>query len=360
METYKVIAAAVTLSSLSTPVSAICERNVDKVAVHYINGMFTEWAAFQSNREAIEVFMAAHFETGPFEYSITGTYNFNEPVMEQVLQVARHKLQDANASMRLAIMQLFNNDPEWAADPESVTVVQDFLADISGAYQVIHAEHDSREARAALVGLLDSCARVVLMTHSQGNFYGNMLFNDLYTTYVFPSGYQLVQYPMLGTIQIASPVYVPGGAAGTGLPQIVGHLTNNNDIIMSAVRSRFGSVDANYNAPFNWGDVTGHNLDASYLRPAGQSYEIAQDIRRIISNLRPYPLHAQYAASSTAIQGYGYSSINQYLDIQFTSGEVYRYSKVVDDVFEGLQGASSKGGYFNTTVRNAYPYEALE
>lgn len=62
------------------------------------------------------------------------------------------------------------------------------------------------------------------MTHSQGNFYGNALFNNLYATYAFPSGYQLVQYPILDTMQIVSPAYVPGGAAGTVSPQIVGHL----------------------------------------------------------------------------------------------------------------------------------------
>jgi len=60
------------------------------------------------------------------------------------------------------------------------------------------------------------------------------------------------------------------------------------------------------------------------------------------------------------MQGYGYSGINNYLDIQFTSGAVYRYSEVPVAAFDGLHGASSQGGYFNEAVRNVYPFERLE
>jgi hypothetical protein len=95
------------------------------------------------------------------------------------LQVARHKLQDANAATRLAIKRFFNGDPEYIKEPEAVTAVQEFLTDINAAYRGIHDADDTLKAKANLVNLLDSCARVVLMTYSQGNFYGNALFNDI-------------------------------------------------------------------------------------------------------------------------------------------------------------------------------------
>ena len=217
------------------------------------------------------------------------------------------------------------------------------------------------KAKASLVSLLDSCARVVLMTHSQGNFYGNALFNDLYATYEFPNGYPLAQYPMLGTIQIASPVDAPGGAAGTIYPEVVGHVTNDNDIVMAMVRNVLGgAVEANYNAPYNPEDFTGHALELSYLKQPGQAGEIADQMARIVFNLTPFPLHGQHSVVSSAIQGYGYTGINNYLDIQFTSGAVYRYSDVPEGTFDGLQGASSKGSYFNESVRNVYLFERLE
>lgn len=285
----------------------------------------------------------------------------NEPIFEQILQVARHKLQDANAEIRLAIKRFFNDDPEYLNDPEAITAVQDFLADINAAYRGILAEDDTLKAKASLVNLLDSCARVILMTHSQGNFYGNALFNDLYTGYRFPNGYPLAQYPMLGTIQIASPVYTPGGAAGMLYPDVVGHVTNDNDIVMAMVRHALGgAVEANYNASYNPEDFTGHALELSYLKQPGQAGKIAANLERIVFNLTPFPLHGQYAADSSAMQSYGYSSINDFLDIQFTSGAVYRYFDVPGGTFDGLHGASSQGGYFNEAVRNAYLFERLE
>lgn len=349
------------LALLPTSVLAVCERNVDTVEVHYINGMFTEFSAFENNKSAIEEFLATYFIGWGLQVGISGTYNLSEPVFEQVLQVARHKLQDVNAATRFAIKQFLNGDPEYLNDPEAVAAVQDFLTDINAAYRGILAEPDTQKAKANLVSLLDSCARVVLMTHSQGNFYGNALFNDLYAGYSFPNGYPLAQYPMLGTIQIASPVYVPGGAAGMVHPEVVGHVTNDNDIVMAMVRYALGgAVEANYNAPYNPEDFTGHALELSYLKQPGQAGEIAADLERIVFNLTPFPLHGQYAAVSSAMQGYGYSGISNYLDIQFTSGAVYRYSDVPEGTFDGLHGASSKGTYFNEAVRNVYFFNRLE
>jgi hypothetical protein len=216
------------LALLPTSVLAVCERNVDTVEVHHINGMFTDFSAFKKNQHAIEEFLTIYSTGWGLDLGVSGTYNLNEPVFEQVLQVARHKLQDANAAIRLAIKQFLNDDPEYLNDPDGIAAVQDFLTETNAAYRGILAEDDTRKAKASLVSLLDSCARVVLMTHSQGNFYGNALFNDLYADYAFPNGYPLAQYPMLGTIQIASPVYTPGGAAGTVYPEVVGHVTNTS------------------------------------------------------------------------------------------------------------------------------------
>lgn len=270
MRITKILITCGLLALLPTSVLAICERNVDTVQVHYINGMFTDRSAFRDNQYAIEEFLSTYFTGWGFDFGVSGTYNLNESVFEQILQVARHKLQDANAATRLAIKQFFNDDPEYLNDPDGVAAVQDFLFDINAAYTGILAEDDTRKAKASLVSLLDSCARVVLITHSQGNFYGNALFNDLYAGYSFPNGYSLAQYPMLGTIQIASPVYTPGGAAGTVYPEVVGHVTNNNDIVMAMISYVLGgAVDANYNAPYNPQDFTGHALELSYLKQPG-------------------------------------------------------------------------------------------
>jgi hypothetical protein len=66
----------------------------------------------KKNQHAIEEFLTIYSTGWGLDLGVSGTYNLNEPVFEQVLEVARHKLQDANAAIRLAIKQFLNDDPD--------------------------------------------------------------------------------------------------------------------------------------------------------------------------------------------------------------------------------------------------------
>lgn len=356
----KRVFAASVLTACSTGAFAACETNVDKVEVFYINGMFTDWSSYRANLQAIEEFVQSYLFGWGFSPTVHGAHNESENAISQVIEVARQKFEDANASAQLAIKQFLNNDPEYVNTPEGVAAVKEFLTDINSAYTTILAEADTANGRAGLVSLLDTCSRVVMITHSQGNFYGNALFNDLYATYDFPNGYSLAQYPMLGNMQIASPVYNPGGAAGIVYPDSVGHLTNDTDLVMGLVRGKIGAVDSNYDASINPNDFSGHGLEQSYLKQPGQAAQIAGNIANIAFGFTPYPLHGQRTASSSAFDGYGFTEMNELLDIEFGSGGVYRYSDVPESTFNGLLSASSKGGYFNEYIRDRFSFEKLE
>jgi hypothetical protein len=60
------------------------------------------------------------------------------------------------------------------------------------------------------------------------------------------------------------------------------------------------------------------------------------------------------AVDSTTMRSVGYDSTQQILEIEFTSGAVYRYLDVPATVFEGLKHAESKGRYFNQEIRDDY------
>lgn len=207
---------------------------------------------------------------------------------------------------------------------------------------------------------MDQCTRTILLTHSQGNFYGNAIFNDFYANYAFPNGYSLAAYPMLGMMQIATPVYTPGGAAGEIYPDTVGNLTNSNDIVMGVVRAALGAQEANYEADYNSADPSGHGLVASYLQQSGQAANIAQQMYNIAHKLIPYPMHHQFMANSSALNGIGYSGISQLLDVEFDAGGVYRYHNVPESVSSQLLNAQSQGTYFNSSIRNTYWATKLE
>ena len=58
---------------------------------------------------------------------------------------------------------------------------------------------------------------------------------------------------------------------------------------------------------------------------------------------------------STCIRSVGYSEPAHVLEIEFTSGAVYRYLGVLPEVHGALMTAASKGAYLNRTIKGRYP-----
>lgn len=348
---------AFALIIISNMAIATCEKNVDNIETYYINGMFTDYSDFISNRDAIDRFIQENLKDQGFTNPVAGTHNDSEFVLTQVLEVLRQKIEDGESSE--AIMEFMNGDDRYLDALTDRQQVEAFLRDINEYYTLSIDDADQQEANAGVRSLLDTCSRVIVITHSQGNFYGNRVLSNLYSSYSFPNGYSLSRHPMLGNLQIASPVDIPGGAISAIYPEIIGHLTNDNDLIMALVRGTMGSTDSNYAAEFNPNDWTGHGLEESYLNRAGQGAEISSQLAYIASNLTPYPMHEQRLVVSSALSGYGHSSINNLLDIKFLDGSVYRYSDVSAGTAAGLDSGAA-GSYFNSSIRGKYLYEKIE
>ena len=62
---------------------------------------------------------------------------------------------------------------------------------------------------------------------------------------------------------------------------------------------------------------------------------------------------------STVIRRFAYRPAEAALDVEFTTGRVYRYFAVPEPVARGLAGARSKGAYFNRAIRDDFRYERL-
>lgn len=59
---------------------------------------------------------------------------------------------------------------------------------------------------------------------------------------------------------------------------------------------------------------------------------------------------------STTMRSVGYQPKSRILEIEFDSGAVYQYLEVPARVYERLLRAESKGRYFNSEIRETYPY----
>lgn len=62
---------------------------------------------------------------------------------------------------------------------------------------------------------------------------------------------------------------------------------------------------------------------------------------------------------SSNISEVGYDPSSETLEIMFTSGSVYQYYNISQDLFDQLMQAPSKGQFLNVYIKNAYPYSRV-
>jgi hypothetical protein len=62
---------------------------------------------------------------------------------------------------------------------------------------------------------------------------------------------------------------------------------------------------------------------------------------------------------STAIRSIGFDLQSRTLEVEFTSGKVYRYFDVPEFLYRGFLVAKSKGAYFNTRINARFRQEEI-
>ena len=63
--------------------------------------------------------------------------------------------------------------------------------------------------------------------------------------------------------------------------------------------------------------------------------------------------------TSSNVASIGYDPPTQTLEVEFLKGTVYQYYGVPEYMYERIMGASSKGGFLNTYIKNSYPYSRV-
>jgi hypothetical protein len=66
------------------------------------------------------------------------------------------------------------------------------------------------------------------------------------------------------------------------------------------------------------------------------------------------------AVESTTMRSVGYNHANQVLEVEFQSGAIYQYLDIAPAIYKGLVDAESKGQYFNSEIRDSYPFVRVD
>jgi hypothetical protein len=59
---------------------------------------------------------------------------------------------------------------------------------------------------------------------------------------------------------------------------------------------------------------------------------------------------------SSVLRRYHYDPTDHRLDVEFVSGKRYSYHDVPERIWNRLLGATSKGGYFNRSIRDRFRF----
>jgi hypothetical protein len=62
------------------------------------------------------------------------------------------------------------------------------------------------------------------------------------------------------------------------------------------------------------------------------------------------------AVQSTSLAGVGYSPELRVLELEFRTGEIYRYRTVPSTIHRELMAAESKGRFFSKSIRGKFPF----
>ena len=62
---------------------------------------------------------------------------------------------------------------------------------------------------------------------------------------------------------------------------------------------------------------------------------------------------------SSSLQSIGYDAQYETLEVEFRNGSVYQYYNCPQLMYDELMSAPSKGQFFNTYIRNSFPYSRV-
>jgi Flp pilus assembly pilin Flp len=198
-------------------------------------------------------------------------YNQNEPAWEQLIEVySQKKGDDLSAFWRM--MNGNTSLPEWLK--KSIGDATKAEIATQNAAQPFTDDEDLAQHLVGYRAALDSHAKLVLVSHSQGNFYANAAYAALEAE---NSEYGAAT----GVIGVASPASIVAGGSGP-------YTTFSEDWVINAVRFLYpNTLPANATIGTTEVDTLGHGFQTAYLTVPEARATIARNVVNVGSGLVP-------------------------------------------------------------------------
>lgn len=239
--------------------------------IFYGNGMFNtpEDAKYSlySFQSAISVVPSIEKERGRVSYQLA--YNQNETAALQILQVFQQKMGDKTEAFWRWMLEL-DPAPEWFKSAWRAAVLVNFALANS-----LTDDQDARSHINAYSRTLADGWRVLLLSHSQGNFYAN------HAAEALPAKtHGRLDEIGFGNVQVATPVdRVLSRGPWSTFP---------DDEVIAFIRTTLGALPSNLRgpgaSPVPDGDPHGHGFVLAYLKSSESRAKIGNDMAMVAQN----------------------------------------------------------------------------
>ncbi|MBA6416937.1 hypothetical protein H4J50_13010 [Colwellia sp. 6M3] len=317
--------------------------STNKRAIIYVNGMATSLFEALNNLNTIRSTLQA--ETGAD--SIQLAYNSDKEQLNQLADAAvQHLMQEKNFTEKNArrnyVHRMFLTSPATSI--------------FNGAERYIASRNEENYTKDTLINehinkfympkLLQG-NKVVVLAHSQGNFYANRTWKKIEELDNENKGFTSA----LGIVGMGVPAnYI----AGNGL-----YTTNSKDQVINAIRFFSGPqpLPANITRPFTKADILGHSLKDIYLSSSADSSaiksKIIRDVNTTFSRLQPL---AEITCVGYKTQSKDEGGLSTFYTPGINYSGILRYTFNPFNIPNRLKIIATKGPFFIDTAESGFFY----
>jgi hypothetical protein len=228
------------------------------LAVIHGNGVLTDKSGATANLEALRPLVAKRLDQDPYAIAFGLAYNHSEGWSEQLLKVVKERAIMSPTLFLRMLSQLVPMPDDLKQALKQMAAELDLAAFVDDA--------DLRQHVQSYRDHLRKGHKVVVIAHSEGNFYANAAYRQLFETSLVTPGKE-----DFGIVAVALPAPTVAGWAPDSCPAAGCYTTLINDVVVAAVRQVLPDTaiaKPNVATGPDWVeyDWTGHSLIDSYLR----------------------------------------------------------------------------------------------
>lgn len=318
------------LPILFTPIafSNTCIPNERKLHIFFANGMFNDADNIKLSLNELKK-QTEHIFSNYTEVKYSISFNESEAEQEGIVnfiyeldEVLTQRINE-NEYLFYQWIQGLDAIPDWLTEKLADVIQQ------TNQSSYIN-DSDLKQHVDTYTHSIEACYQVLVIAHSQGNFYTNSAWDLVYAG-VRLNKYKQNSFPSMGYVAVASPAGHQGSnlKSPLRLNDYADYVNLKNDWVLNLVGIAYPILESQYKNTSSDTDLIHHSFLNSYISGNNTRPALLSSIVNITDKLESLPYRRESVVPNMGIKEFAYSGISKVLDIQLApKNTLYRFIKV--------------------------------